>query len=60
MSRRKNLKDCRRVVVKLGTSTLTYSNGQLNLRRIERLVRKWLIYITGDGGLLVSPSHRWS
>ncbi|MBP8818878.1 MAG: glutamate 5-kinase [Syntrophomonadaceae bacterium] len=40
MSRRKNLKACRRVVIKIGTSTLTYSNGQLNLQRIERLVRE--------------------
>lgn len=29
----------RRVVVKVGTSTLTYANGRLNLRRIEALVR---------------------
>ena len=28
-----------RVVVKVGTSTLTYENGRLNLRRIETLVR---------------------
>ena len=27
----------RRVVVKVGTTTLTYPNGQLNLRRMERL-----------------------
>jgi len=40
LSRRKNLKACRRVVIKIGTSTLTYSNGQLNLQRIERLVRE--------------------
>jgi glutamate 5-kinase len=40
LSRRKKLKACRRVVVKIGTSTLTYSNGQLNLQRIERLVRE--------------------
>lgn len=40
MSRRKKLKACRRVVIKIGTSTLTYSNGQLNLQRIERLVRE--------------------
>jgi len=40
LNRRKNLKACRRVVVKIGTSTLTYSNGQLNLHRIERLVRE--------------------
>ena len=28
-----------RIVVKVGTSTLTYENGRLNLRRIETLVR---------------------
>ena len=34
-----SFKDCRRLVVKVGTSTLTYANGRLNLRRIEQLVR---------------------
>lgn len=29
----------RRVVVKVGTSTLTYDTGRLNIRRIEQLVR---------------------
>lgn len=29
----------RRLVVKVGTSTLTYESGQLNLRRTERLIR---------------------
>ncbi|MBR3941925.1 MAG: glutamate 5-kinase, partial [Clostridia bacterium] len=33
------MKDIKRVVVKVGTSTLTYENGKLNLRRIEQLVR---------------------
>ncbi len=28
----------KRIVVKVGTSTLTYANGELNLRNIERLV----------------------
>lgn len=32
-------KNCKRVVVKVGTSTLTHSTGQLNLRRIESLVK---------------------
>lgn len=36
---RKALKETKRVVVKVGTSTLTYENGKLNLRRIEQLVR---------------------
>lgn len=31
--------NCRRVVVKVGSSTLTHSTGQLNLRRIEALVK---------------------
>ena len=33
------LKDYHRIVVKVGTSTLTHSTGHLNLRRIERLVK---------------------
>ncbi len=32
-------RDSRRIVVKLGTSTLTHSTGHLNLRRIERIVK---------------------
>lgn len=37
---RRNLSCAKRIVVKLGTSTLTYSNGKLNLFRIEKLVRE--------------------
>lgn len=33
------IKNCKRIVVKIGTSTLTYPNGSLNLRRIEVLVQ---------------------
>ena len=29
------LKNCHRIVVKIGTSTLTHDEGHLNLRRIE-------------------------
>ena len=29
----------KRLVVKVGTSTLTYENGRLNIRRIEALVK---------------------
>ena len=32
-------RDSRRIVVKLGTSTLTHNTGHLNLRRIERIVK---------------------
>ncbi|MDD6876396.1 MAG: glutamate 5-kinase [Clostridiaceae bacterium] len=34
-----DLKACRRVVVKVGTSSLTYETGRLNLRRVEKLAR---------------------
>ena len=40
MGWRDKFNKCRRVVIKVGTSTLTYSNGQLNLQRIEQLVRE--------------------
>ncbi|MGI6113700.1 MAG: glutamate 5-kinase [Mahellales bacterium] len=38
-SKRNSLKQCTRIVVKVGTSTITYPNGKLNLLRIEQLVR---------------------
>lgn len=40
MKTRNELRKCRRLVVKLGTSTLTHENGQLNLQQIEHLVRE--------------------
>jgi len=40
MSIREEFKEAKRVVVKVGTSTLTHANGQLNLERMERLVRE--------------------
>lgn len=38
---RKELKHCRRIVVKVGTSTITYPSGRLNLKRIEELA--WVL-----------------
>lgn len=35
----KEIKDSRIIVVKVGTSTLTYPSGMLNLRRIDNLVK---------------------
>ena len=35
----KHIKNCKRIVIKVGTSTLTYEGGALNFRRIEALVR---------------------
>lgn len=40
MNKRKKLAMARRIVIKVGTSTLTYANGKLNLGRIEQLVRE--------------------
>ena len=39
MGFRENLKNAKRIVVKVGTSTLTYENGNINLTRIEKLTR---------------------
>lgn len=36
---RQSLRDARRIVVKVGTSTLAYGPGRMNLYNIERLVR---------------------
>jgi glutamate 5-kinase len=34
-----NIKDKKRVIIKLGTSTLTHKTGRLNIRRVEKLVK---------------------
>ncbi|MCY6372131.1 glutamate 5-kinase [Clostridium ganghwense] len=39
-NRKEHLKNVKRIVVKVGTSTLTHSTGLLNLNRIENLVRQ--------------------
>lgn len=39
MRQRTELKGIKRLVVKVGTSTLTYENGKLNIARIEKLIR---------------------
>ena len=39
MSYRHQITECNRIVVKVGTSTLTYDNGNINLTRIEKLTR---------------------
>ena len=39
MNYREQIKECSRIVVKVGTSTLTYDNGNINLTRIEKLTR---------------------
>lgn len=39
MISRDEIKNYKRIVVKVGTSTLTYNNGKINLHRIEKLAR---------------------
>lgn len=41
MDNRERLKDKKRIVVKVGTSTLTYPNGKINLSRMSRLA--WVL-----------------
>lgn len=41
MDYRKRLKDYKRVVIKVGTTSLTHSNGKLHLKKIERLT--WVL-----------------
>ena len=36
------IKNAKRIVVKVGSSTLCYPNGHLNLERIEHLVRQFI------------------
>ena len=40
MDARQRLKEARRVVVKVGTSTLAHETGMLNLYRIDHLLRE--------------------
>ena len=35
------LKDCKRIVVKVGTATITHANGKLNLKRMDELA--WVL-----------------
>lgn len=39
MKHRDKIKDYNRIVIKVGTSTLTYGNGKINLSRIEKLTK---------------------
>lgn len=40
MVQRERLKSCKRVVIKVGTSTVTHSTGKINLLRMETLARE--------------------
>jgi glutamate 5-kinase len=46
------LREARRIVVKVGTSTLTHSTGKLNLNRMEALVRQ-MVALQNEGKEIV-------
>ncbi len=55
MVTRKDLPQSQRIVIKVGTSTLTYANGKLNLNRMEKLVRELAdLHNAGKEVILVS------
>ena len=52
---REKLKDKKKIVIKVGTSSLTHSTGKLHLMRIEKLVRVIVdVHNTGKHVILVS------
>ncbi|MCL2086038.1 MAG: glutamate 5-kinase [Oscillospiraceae bacterium] len=51
-----NLSGKKRVVIKVGTSTLSYANGNVNLRRIEELVKVLADLINSGRELLLVTS----
>lgn len=55
METRKSLKDCQRLVIKVGSSTITHGSGQINLSRLEKLARELAdLHNEGRDVLLVS------
>lgn len=54
-----NMNEVRRIVVKVGSSTLTYDNGKPNIRRIERLVRTISDLRTAASRWCSYPRVRW-
>ena len=45
-------KDCKRIVIKVGTATITYPNGRLNLKRIAELA--WVLTDLRNRGMDVT------
>ena len=56
MSARDRLRDARRIVVKVGTSTLTHPSDGMNLHRIEHLVRELIDEANQDKEILLVSS----
>ena len=64
MDARERLREAGRIVVKVGTSTLAYGPGRLNLLRIEKLIRELVdlsnqgkdILLVSSGAIAASPT----
>lgn len=56
MTARERLREARRVVVKVGSSTLTHPNGRLDYGRIEHLVREMADLAAGGREMLLVSS----
>ena len=53
-TKRNSLKDKKRIVIKIGSSSLTHpETGELNLTKIEKLIRDFAQIVQGRGGLEV-------
>ena len=48
MDRKKSMDRVHRVVIKVGTSTMTHAGGRINLTRMDRLCRV-IAQLTGEG-----------
>ena len=42
---REALKKAKRIVIKVGTSTITYTNGKRNFSQIDRLAREIRVFV---------------
>ncbi|MFV0637119.1 glutamate 5-kinase [Mitsuokella sp. WILCCON 0060] len=56
MNARQRLKEARRIVVKVGTSTLAHDTGKLNLYRIDHLLRELADLINGGREIILVSS----
>ena len=59
MTHRKYLKKKKRIVVKVGTSTLAYENGKINLQRMEKLAMYCPIFRTVERKLSWFHRELW-
>ena len=53
--KREDLRNCKRIVVKVGTSSITYPTGKVNLRKMELLARE-LVDLHSSGRELILTS----